>query len=198
MCDYYSYIAQFCTLGNLAFQLGPEVFEIEKDCLPLTKIMYNKNKVADIKTKLAGTGRGTCPGAAANIELASGASVEVEPTATDGDCIFYVYNNNGGTVKLTLTETVRFLDTSIQVGIKKIFTFRTFFLDLFKLNWSFMLEETKTMESKCVNSALQKKLVNGWMLWQLLSISRKQLVPMMMLGQPLNIFLENQLLLVQK
>ena len=134
MCDYYSYIAQFCTLGNLAFQLGPEVFEIEKDCLPLTKIMYNKNKVADIKTKLAGTGRGTCPGAAANIELASGASVEVEPTATDGDCIFYVYNNNGGTVKLTLTETVRFLDTSIQVGIKKIFTFRTFFLDLFKQN----------------------------------------------------------------
>ena len=113
MCDYYSYIAQFCTLGNLAFQLGPEVFEIEKDCLPLTKIMYNKNKVADIKTKLAGTARGTCPGATANIELASGASVEVEPTATDGDCIFYVYNNNGGTVKLTLTQTVRFLDTVI-------------------------------------------------------------------------------------
>lgn len=68
--------------------------------------MYNKNKVTDIKTKLAGDDRGTCTGAAADIELASGESEEVEPTATDGDCIFYVYNNNGGTVKLTLTETV--------------------------------------------------------------------------------------------
>ncbi len=106
VCDYYKYEAQLCTLGNLDFQLGPAVFEVDTDCLPLTKIMYNKNKVTDIKTKLAGADRGSCNGAAADIELVSGASVEVEPTATDGNCIFYVYNNNGGTVRLTLTETV--------------------------------------------------------------------------------------------
>ena len=106
VCEYFSYEGQYCTLGNFDFQLDDEVFEVEKDCLPPHTIMYKKNKVAEIQDKLVGTDRGDCNGAADNVVLTSGGSVELEPTSNAGNCIFYVFNDNGGSVKLTLTQTV--------------------------------------------------------------------------------------------
>ena len=105
-CDFFSYQGGFCTLGNLAYQIDNTDLDLDKDCIPPLDIMYNKNKVADIQTKLAGTDRGSCTGGAANIVLTAGGSFEVEPTDTSGDCLFYVFNDNPGSVKLTLTSTV--------------------------------------------------------------------------------------------
>ena len=48
VCDYYSFYGHLCALGNLDFQLNGATYEIDSDCLPLSKIMYNKNKIAGI------------------------------------------------------------------------------------------------------------------------------------------------------
>ena len=44
VCDFYAFHAGFCALGNLRFQLENEELDLNKDCLPVSKVMYNKNK----------------------------------------------------------------------------------------------------------------------------------------------------------
>ena len=46
VCDYYAFHGGFCSLGNLKFQLEDDQFSLDLDCLPVSKVMYNKKKSA--------------------------------------------------------------------------------------------------------------------------------------------------------